>query len=44
MIATLTHGSVSLVENLTAIIVVETILLAPTILVRSIAQVLENVH
>ena len=42
MIATLTHGSVSIVENLTAIIVVETILLAPTLLVRSVTHELKN--
>ena len=42
MIATLTHGSVGIVENLTAIIVVETILLAPTLLVRSVTHELKN--
>ena len=41
---TLSHGSVGIVENLTAIIVLEAILLAPTLLVRSIAQVLDNIR
>ena len=44
MIGTLSHGSISIVGNLTAIMVVETILLAPTLLVRGIAQALEDVR
>ena len=42
LMGTLTHGSIDIVENLTAIIVLETILLAPTLLVRSITHELKD--
>ncbi len=42
MIGTLSHGSIDIVENLTTITVIETILLAPTMLVRSITHELKD--
>ena len=44
LIGTLSHGSIDILENLTAMIVVETMLFAPTLVARRIAQVLKNAH